>query len=408
MKAEIVSVGTELLLGDTIDSNAATLGKVLASCGISCTHRQTVGDNLDRCREAIQLALSRADMVVTIGGLGPTQDDLTRDAIAAAFGVEMVLDESVLAGIKQLFADRKLRWVESNARQAMRPAFCQPIPNANGSAPGLFGEHNGKLVAALPGPPSEFGPMAQDWLYKKLVSRSNTVLVSRTLRIAGLGESRVEEMVQEFLTSTNPTVAPYAKSYEVHLRVTASATSEDEALRLVEPVEKGLRQILGPAVYGIDSQSLESVLLSTLSTRNETLAVAESVTGGMLASRLASVPGASASFKGGLVAYQPGIKQDVLHVDSKELAKHGAVSEEVALEMATQARELFGSTYALATTGNAGPTTDSGSEEVGRVYVAVAGPGGSHASTALLGKNRQAVRERCAQLALLSLKQFMP
>lgn len=377
MNAEIVSVGTELLLGQIADTDAQHLGTLLPQLGIAHMHRQTVGDNLVRLTEAIKLALSRSDIVFTIGGLGPTQDDLTRDGIAAALDDPLVNDEGSEALLRRIFRERKFAWVESQLRQAMRPACAKPIPNANGTAPGLICEKNGKVVIALPGPIGEFVPMAdgpvRDYLAKLT---TGGVIVSRLLRTCGVGEGIVEDTIKELLDSQNPTIAPYAKIGEVHLRLTAFAETADKAEALIAPMESRVRELLGAAVYGVDDESLEEVVLRLLRERQGSLVVAESCTGGGLGRRLTSVPGASDVFLGGAITYSNESKAALAGVARGLFAESGpgAVSEECARQMAAGIRTRLGASHAVSITGIAGP--DGGSEEkpVGTVYVAVATP----------------------------------
>lgn len=401
--AEIISVGTELLMGDTVDTNAATMGQVLAASGVACRHRQTVGDNLERLTQAIKLALSRADIVITIGGLGPTEDDLTRQGIADAFQVPLIDDPQLATVIRQLFEKRGYRWVESNLRQAQRPEFCEAIPNPNGSAPGLRGELNGKWLFALPGPPREFNPMATGAVAETLRSLSDSILVSKTLRVAGLGESRVEELLKDLIHSENPTLAPYAKSAEVHLRITAAAATSTEAVEMVADLEARVRDCLGKNVYGVNDETLESRVLKSLVERGETVSVAESMTAGALGARFASVPGASGAFLGGIIAYSKEVKRSQLNVPASVLEKYGAVSAETAEAMAIGVRGATQSTWSISITGNAGPSVDTGSPEVGRVFVAIAGPTGVKVNNANFGTNRATIIDRATQFALYAL-----
>lgn len=405
MNAEIVSVGTELLLGDTVDTNAATLGGLFAELGISHTHRQTVGDNLTRLTEALKLALSRADIVVTIGGLGPTEDDLTRDGIANAFSVPLVVDESVVEHLKHLFSARGFAWTERQLRQAKRPECARPIENPYGTAPGLIAELGGKTIIAMPGPPREFGPMAAGPVREHLRQLAGAgVIESKVLRVCGLGESVVEEKLGGLVRSASPTVAPYAKNTEVHLRVTAHAATAVEAHRQIEPMVEQIRHILGHAVYGEGEATLESVVLDLLRAQSQTLSVAESCSGGLLGGRLTRVAGSSDVFNGGAITYSNELKMRLLRVSERTLAECGAVSEPCAVEMAEGAREHLGSDWALSVTGIAGPGGGSDEKPVGLVYIGVAGPGESRAYKQSFGGGREAIRERSVQMALVLLR----
>lgn len=402
--AEIVSVGTELLLGQIVDTHAPRLAQVLASCGIACQRRATVGDNLERLIQTLRESLERADIVITIGGLGPTMDDLTRDGIAGALGDSLVLIPEVEAKLRAFFAERKAPWVESNARQALRPESGQPIDNPNGTAPGLLCQKGGKIVIAFPGPAGEFEPMLVNHVRPFLEElEAGAVIHSRILRIAGIGESLVESKVAHLMEASNPTVAPYAHVSEVHLRLTARAESREAADKLIDPVDREIRHILGSAVYGINETTLEAAVLTQLIEANKTVAVAESLTGGELGGRFTGVPGASKAFVGGVICYTDAVKHDVLGVSQATLDEFGAISEECATEMAKLARERFQSDYALALTGNAGPDASEG-KPVGLVFVTVADRFETKTVRQQFRGQRADIRRRAAQTALMLLR----
>jgi nicotinamide-nucleotide amidase len=427
MNAEIVAVGTELLLGQITDTHSATMARILAECGIGCRHRQTVGDNLDRIVEVLRQALSRADVVVCIGGLGPTADDLTRDAIALALDDTLETVPEIEERLRRWFASRNYMWVESNARQAQKPTCAEIIPNPNGTAPGLVARKNAKTVFALPGPRGEFDPMAYDSVKPMLETLGGGVVIhSRVLRITGVGESAVEERIKHLMESENPTVAPYAQPSEVHLRLTARSSSLSEAEALLDPVEAAIREELGSAVYGLNKTTLEEAVLSLLIARDETVSTAESMTGGGLGSRLTMVPGASAAYVGGVVTYTVGAKEALL--DSKAatsasltpnplsplgeerglseiLLTNGPVSPETATLMAESIRAKLGTTYAVAITGNAGPTADVDGKAVGLVYIAIASPAGTSVEECKFRGIREDIRARAEQTALRLLRE---
>jgi nicotinamide-nucleotide amidase len=427
MNAEIVAVGTELLLGQITDTHSATMARILAECGIGCRHRQTVGDNLDRIVEVLRQALSRADVVVCIGGLGPTADDLTRDAIALALDDTLETVPEIEERLRRWFASRNYTWVESNARQAQKPTCAEIIPNPNGTAPGLVARKNGKTVFALPGPRGEFDPMAYDSVKPMLETLGGGVVIhSRVLRITGVGESAVEERIKHLMESENPTVAPYAQPSEVHLRLTARSSSLSEAEALLDPVEAAIREELGSAVYGLNKTTLEEAVLSLLIARDETVSTAESMTGGGLGSRLTMVPGASAAYVGGVVTYTVGAKEALL--DSKAatsasltpnplsplgeerglseiLLTNGPVSPETATLMAESIRAKLGTTYAVAITGNAGPTADVDGKAVGLVYIAIASAAGTSVEECKFRGIREDIRARAEQTALRLLRE---
>lgn len=408
MNAEIVSVGTELLLGQIVDTHAPVMARILAECGISCVRRQTVGDNPERLVSGLKESLSRADLVVTIGGLGPTVDDLTRDCIAEALGDELIVDHEYEAQLKAFFAARNYPYSPSNSRQAQRPTSARTIENPNGTAPGLICEKDGKVVIALPGPKGEFDPMAYGPVRTYLETLGGEgVIHSRTLRIIGIGESNVEQQIRSLLDSPNPTVAPYAHTGEVHLRLTAKAATKEEGDRMLDPVEAAIRAILGDAVYGTNLTNLETAVINLLKGRGETVAVAESMTGGELGARLSSMPGSSAAFIGGAIVYTVAAKEAALGVDDHLLKTHGPVSEEVARALAVGARERFGSTYALSVTGNAGPTADVDGKEVGLTYIAIASPTKSFVTQQKYRGIREDIRRRATQQALALLRTWL-
>ncbi|MCW5936656.1 MAG: competence/damage-inducible protein A [Fimbriimonadaceae bacterium] len=404
MRAEIVSVGTELLLGQIVDSNAALAGEVFAECGVVHTNRQTVGDNLPRLVEALRLALSRSDIVLTIGGLGPTEDDITRTGIADALGLELVEDPEVARSLRAFFEGRGLPWVDSQLQQARRPAGSTVVPNPNGTAPGLICPKGDKTVLALPGPRGEFRPMVtgpvREWL---LTANPGQTIRSVVLRLVGIGESVVEDRLRDLMHGTDPTVAPYAKTGEVHIRVSAQAATEAEAFARIAPVREEIQSRLGHNVYGEGDSPLEAVLLQELRQRGQTLAVAESCTGGGLGYRLTSIAGLSDVFLGGFLTYSNEAKTRLLGVPKDLIEAHGAVSPECAEAMAEGCRERLDADYALSVTGIAGPGGGSEEKPVGLVYTGLAGPGGARSARNLFRGGRAVVRERAVQAALVNL-----
>ena len=407
LTAEIVSIGTELLLGQIADTDAQHLGRLLPEFGIVHRHRQTVGDNLGRLTQALKLALSRSDIVFTIGGLGPTDDDLTREGIGAALEEELIVDQGYLDRLRRMFVQRSIPWVESQVKQAMKPACARFIENPNGSAPGLICEKDGKVVIALPGPRGEFVPIADGPVSEYLRSVSlGFVIHSRILRVVDMGESVVEDKLRHLMASANPTVAPYAHPGEVHLRLTARAGSLREADELIDPLEASVREALGNVVYGVGENTLEQTVLELLSARGETVAVAESITGGGLGERFTAVAGSGDAFLGGVISYQIEVKKKLLGVEAALLEDEaiGPVSSQVAQQMAAGVRALLGSTYGVSLTGNAGPSTDKGDKPVGLVYVAVAGPDGVTVEEHKFRGQREFIRRRSSQAALSLLR----
>lgn len=403
---ETVSIGTEILMGEIVDTNAREIGRMLPALGIAHQRRQTVGDNLERIIESIQSALSRSDIVITIGGLGPTQDDLTRDAIAGAIGAPLEKDDRIEEALRKLFAFRNLPWTEGQIRQAMVPQGGQPIDNPNGSAPGLICPVSDKVVIALPGPKGEFIPMLQGPVRTYLQGKfADGVIVSRTFRISRLGESVVEDRLMDLMASTNPALAPYASPGEVRLRLSARADNEAAANALLDPMAIEIRTRLGDAIFAEGEDDLETTVIKLMADRGLTLATAESITGGGLAERLTSVPGSSAVFRGAVVAYQIPIKIDLLGVDPEKA--EDPVSEEVAIELARGAREKCRADYGIGLTGNAGPTSDEGGKPVGLVYIGIVGPKGEIAHRFQFRGTREDIRRRSTQSALTTLRDYL-
>jgi nicotinamide-nucleotide amidase len=407
LTAEVVSIGTELLLGQIVDTDAAFLAQQLSALGISVYHRATVGDNRERAVATVRLALSRSDIVFLIGGLGPTLDDLTRDIIADVLDTPLVRDAGIVAHLTQWFASRNYPMQDSILRQADVPTGGRPLPNANGTAPGLIVEKNGKTIIALPGPPNEFVPLFESEVYPYLQERtagSPQVIRSRTLRIAGMGESTVEERVKDLMESNNPTIAPYAKTSEVHLRVTAKAHSNEIADALIAERTAILYERLGTFIYGEDETTLEEAVVQQLIARGKTVATAESCTGGLLAGRITNVSGSSAVFTIGLVTYSNEAKQRLLQIPHALIAGVGAVSPEVAQAMAERVRELAGTDFGIGITGIAGPGGGSAEKPVGLVYIALSSSAGVLVEKCLFTGRRADVRLRATQVALNKLR----
>lgn len=404
LSAEVVSIGTELLLGQIVDTHAPSMARLLAECGIGCRRRTTVGDNFERIVQVLGESLDRSDVVVCIGGLGPTNDDLTREAIAAALDEPMVHEDAYESELRAWFAARGYTFAERNAKQADRPACGEMIANPNGTAPGLWCAKNGKTVIALPGPKNEFEPMAQGPVRTRLEQLGAGVIHSRVLRIIGLGESAVDEMLDDLMAGDNPTVAPYAHTGEVHLRVTARAETREAAETIIEPLHDEIASRLGRHLFGTDTTTLEEAIVLEFAATGRTLALAESMTGGQVAARLTSVPGASQVFRGGVVAYTQAAKETLLGVPEAMLAQFGPVSSEVAEVMARGVRERLHATVGLAITGNAGPTTEPGGQPVGKVFLAVVDGNAVRIEEGNYRGLREDIQRRAAQSALAMLR----
>ncbi len=400
--AEIISVGTELLLGEILNTDAQFLGRELSELGINVYYQTVVGDNPGRLRQAVDIAKGRADILLTTGGLGPTCDDLTKETLARAFGRELVFHEESARRIRAYFEEHLhgAPMPETNLQQAMLPEGCVVFPNDWGTAPGCAFQADGVHVLMLPGPPGECVPMFTHRALPYLRALSPEVIRSRALRLFGVGESAAEALLREEMNAMkNPTLAPYAKEGEVELRITAKAGSEEEAGALIAPVEARVRALFGDRIYGADGDTLEGVTLRELKARGLTFGCAESCTGGLIAKRMTDLPGASAVFRGGLVTYQSQAKEALLGVPHDLLARRGAVCREVAEAMAQGARRALGCDLAAATTGVAGPGPDDRGNPVGLVYVALATPEGVFCRETHLGMTRRRVRTAAAHHA---------
>jgi len=405
LRAEIVSVGTELLLGQIVDTNAAHLARVLSELGIIVYRRTTVGDNHDRLLAALQQALNESDAVITIGGLGPTMDDITRETLAEAMGDTLRYDEQIARRLTAFFRSRNVPMPDSILKQAQIPTRGRYLDNPNGTAPGLLFEKDGKIGIALPGPPSEFLPMVENHVVPYLRDKTGgRTIRSRVLRICGMGESLVEERVKDLMTGSNPTVAPYAKTGEVHLRVSAMAESAEAADAMIAPVVAEIERRLGDHIYSSDDEPLETAVVRLLTERGLTIAAAESCTGGLLATRITDVPGSSRVFLGGAVTYSNEAKTDLVSVPAELIERRGAVSPEVAEAMARGARARFGADFGVGITGIAGPEGGTPEKPVGLVYIAVADANGVEVEQNRFLGSRKDIRYRSAQFALVMLR----
>ncbi|UFP96474.1 competence/damage-inducible protein A [Gloeobacter morelensis] len=403
--AEILCIGTELLLGQIVNTNAQFLAGELAKLGIPHHFQTVVGDNPGRIRRALALAVERAGIILTTGGLGPTDDDLTHQTLAEHFEVPLVRHPAVLALIEERFRERNRSMSPTNAKQADLPEGAQILPNPMGTAPGIIWEPKaGVAILTFPGVPAEMRAMWAETAVPFLCSRGwgQEIFYSRTLRHWGISESTLAERVGAFLQSVNPTVAPYAGNGEVKLRITARAADIAAAESLIAPIEASLRAIAGLDCYGADEETLASVSAALLVRTGTTLAVAESCTGGMLAEALTALPGASRYLRGAVVAYANDLKTSLLGVDEQRMIDHGAVSEPVARAMAEGVRKRLASDWGLALTGVSGPGGGTAQKPVGLVYIALAGPAETRAVEIRLGaqRGRDWIRRVSTQSAL--------
>jgi len=407
---EILSVGTELLLGSIANTDAQMLSQGLSELGLNVYWHTVVGDNPVRAREAVALAKSRADIIITTGGLGPTCDDLTKNVLAEVFGKELVFHEPSAQRIRSYFERTKRPMPESNMQQAMLPEGCTVLENDWGTAPGCAFEADGVHVIMLPGPPSECRPMFHYRAKPYLLGLSEGVIASHTLKLFGIGESSMEEQLRGQMNEmTNPTLAPYAKEGECELRVTAKAENDEAAQKLLKPTVEQIKALFGNKVYGVDVKSLEQVVQSLLEEKGMTIGVAESITGGLLAKRLTDLPGVSKVFKGGIVSYTNEVKQMILGVPEELLKEHGAVSAPVAQAMAEGARRALGVDIALSATGVAGPDKDERGNEVGTAFVAIATPDGGYVRALHLGNRpmRERLRTQTAHHAFDLARRYL-
>ena len=401
---EIISVGTEILLGSIVNSDARDLSRDLSELGLNVLYHSVVGDNPGRLKAAVELARSRADVLITTGGLGPTCDDLTKQTLAEAFGRKLVFHPECAQAIREYFTRMGREMTDNNLQQAYLPEGCEILDNAWGTAPGCAFEESGTYVVMLPGPPRECLPMFRERAVPWLAGLSEGVIRSRTLRVFGMGESAVEALLRDRMNGlANPTLAPYAKEGEVELRITAKAASAGAAEALIAPVEAEVRALLGDLIYGADVSGLEQVVLEGLKARGLTLGTAESCTGGLIAKRITDVPGAAAAFHGGVVSYHCEIKSGVLGVSQALLDERGAVCAQVAEQMAQGARRVLSCDLAVSATGVAGPDPDDRGNPVGLVYTGLAAPDGcwvKKLNLASPGARRDRIRTLAANHAL--------
>ncbi len=410
MKAEIISIGTEITTGQNLDTNSQWLSRQLAAVGISVGFHSTVADVLDDNVDVIRTATRRAGLVIITGGLGPTLDDLTRDAMARATGTELVFDQKQFDNIAAMFARRNRPMPERNRQQAFFPVGAEPIANENGTAPGIWMTIGNCIVIALPGVPREMKVMWADIVLPKLQSLGlgTGVIIERRINTFGFGESQVEELLQDVTArGQNPEVGITASEAVISLRIVACADNETEARRKIAPVESAIRERLGNIVFGVDDEELHEIVAALLNERRLTVATAESITAGQVAERLARVPGISEWLKGGVVAYTNDIKQQVLNVPPELIREHGAVSALVAEAMAIGVRNLLGSDLAVSTTGLAGPGDGGEGKPIGLAFIGLAWEGGSIAHQIQWFGSRVEIQNRTTKSALNALRNWL-
>ncbi len=406
MVVELISVGTELLLGNIVNTNAAYLAEKCAGLGLSCYYQSVVGDNEERLSAAIRAAADRADIVILSGGLGPTEDDLTKETAAKVWERHLFLDLAVKMQIQGFFTKRGMNPTENNWKQAMVPEGAVVVNNPNGTAPGLIMEKDQKCMILLPGPPGELVPMFEESIVPYLKALQPGVIFSKTVKVCGIGESQAETMAKDLIgAQTNPTIATYAKTGEVHFRVTALADAKEEAKRMTKPVVEELKKRFGSHVYtSKEKVTLERAVVKLLQKEKLTVATAESCTGGMLAARLINVSGVSESLKVSYITYSDKAKRNILGVKKGTLEEFGAVSSEAAEEMAKGAAISANADVAVATTGIAGPKGGSGQKPVGLVYIACNVKGKIRVEKYQFSGSRMKVRENAVASALTLMR----
>lgn len=411
MRAEIINTGTEILLGQILNSNARFLGERLAELGIDLYFQTTVGDNGSRLAEAVRIAMERSDIVIVTGGLGPTMDDLTKETIAETLGIQMYMDENSLNHIEEFFRIRGRTMPEINKKQALMPEGALVISNTMGTAPGVIIEQGEKIIVILPGPPVEMQPMFEETVVPYIIEKNGsdkTVIVSRVLRVLGLGESTVEERIKDIvLVQTNPTIAFLAPKGEVHIRITAKAKNNADAEKMIAVPEREIRKRLDNFIYGTDDDTMEKVVAGLLKEKGFTVSTAESCTGGLIAKKLTDVPGASENFMYGIVTYDNQAKIGLLGVSPETLDRFGAVSEETALEMARGVKTACGTDLAVSVTGIAGPGGGTPEKPVGLVYIGFANPEKAGVQRHLFAGDRETIRWQASNTALNILRTYL-
>lgn len=405
MTAEIICVGTELLLGNIVNTNAAYMAEQLAGVGISCYYQSVVGDNEERLLETINIAMKRSEVIILSGGLGPTEDDLSKETAAKACKRKLVMHESSRQAIEDYFASKGITPTENNWKQALIPEGAKVIANANGTAPGIIIEEKNCKLILLPGPPGELIPMFEGTVIDYLNALTPGVIVSQTVKICGIGESSVETQIKDLIDSqTNPTIATYAKIGEVHIRVTAAAVDRKEAKKLIKPVVKELKERFGNYIYTTDEKvSLEQAVVDLLLANNLTVTAAESCTGGMFSARLINVSGVSEVYKSGYVTYSNKAKRKVLGVRKSVIDKHGVISAKAAEEMVKGLNLITRADVAVAITGNAGPVANE-DKPVGLVYIACGIKGKITVTEAHFSGDRNKIRESAVTAALALMR----
>lgn len=405
MKAEIIAVGTEILLGDIINTNSTYLAKELALLGIDVYYQSSVGDNENRLINAFEEGLKRSDIIITTGGLGPTNDDITKEVACKVFKQEMEIDKDSLEKIESFFNKLGIEMTENNKKQAYFPKNAIILKNKNGTAPGAILTKDNKYIIILPGPPKEMEAMFENEVKPYLKGMSNKILVSKTLKLFGIGESLLETKIRDIIDEQdNPTIAPYISNMELRLRITAKSNNEENANNIIEPVIEKIKNRVGEFIYAQDNVSIETVVSEMLIEKNLTISTAESCTGGLVSATLINYPGISSVFIEGCVTYSNESKINRLGVNPHTLEVHGAVSEETAREMAEGIAKNFNTNVAISTTGIAGPGGGTSDKPVGLVYIGIYVNGKTTVSKYILPGNREEIRLRATKYAINDLR----
>ena len=405
MKAEIITVGTEILLGDILNTNCRYLSRELAAMGIEMYYQITVGDNEERLLKTLEESLNRSDIVICTGGLGPTEDDITKEVCAKYFGYKLELHKPSLDAMLERFKHMNRVPTKNNEKQAYFPKEAYILKNDNGTAPGCIMEKEGKMIVVLPGPPKEMEPMFENYVKPYLSKLTDDVIESEVLRIIGVGESKVENDILDIIDSqTNPTIATYAKGYECTLRITAKAKSVEEAKELIKPMSDEMKRRFGQSLYAVGETSIEEVVAKMLVENNLKIAVAESCTGGMVSASLINYPGISSVFMEGCVTYSNEAKMKSLGVKKETLDVYGAVSDKCAKEMASGVAARYNTNVGIATTGIAGPGGGTDEKPVGLVYFGIYINGKVISKKYVFNGDRQGVRERATRTILNDLR----
>ncbi|HHX22843.1 MAG: competence/damage-inducible protein A [Tepidanaerobacteraceae bacterium] len=401
MKAEIIAVGSELLLGQITNTCAQIISSALQEIGIDVYYHICVGDNQERLMQIFETSYNRSDIIILTGGLGPTKDDLTKETIALFLGIPLKIDNFSLEKIKSYFAYRGKRITENNYKQALIPEGSYAIENNKGTAPGVILNHNEKIIVMLPGPPREMEPMLKETVIPYLEKKSDSTIISRVMRFHGIGESVLEEELNDLISKqTNPTIAPLAKMGDVTIRITAKAKDKLTARNTIKPIEEEIKRRVGQYLYGFDNDTIERIVAKLLFKSKKTISIAESCTGGLMAHKLTNIPGISQYFNMGIVSYSNSSKHDLLNVREETIRKYGAVSEQTAREMAEGVRQCSNSDIGVSITGIAGPDGGTIGKPVGLVYLGYSDSDTSYVEKHIFKGDRLDIKERSANYAL--------